>query len=445
MSPPHERIPFSFFLSGGILRRIGRVFIFGILLLSAGRAEAVWRFSNSGTGQDLNAVYFIDTSTGWTVGASGTILKTVNAGTDWAAQTSGVAVTLHDVKFSGADSSTGVVVGAGGLILRTTDAITWQAMASGTGNTLFAAHWANSTGTVVAVGASGTVRISTDSGYFWRSGDPSGESPSVSLRSVFFVNESTGWAVGDSDTLIRTGNGGNNWTQISPVTTLSALNDVFFVNFSTGFIACDSLFTGPVLKTVNKGDSWSSRLGVATDFNAVHFISTDTGWIAGDGGLIYKSTNSGTTFLQETSSTTNNLSDVFFINSTLGFAVGASGTIIKDSPAGSATDSTFVSTAPITQYGSVRPVNNLFDPSKGESVTIYYRFIIAGRVSLKIYTMQGRLVRTLLDEHSNERPAPVTVVWDGKTDGGEIVSTGIYFVRMEAPNFSQNHKIAVIK
>ncbi|HSG26952.1 MAG TPA: YCF48-related protein, partial [Candidatus Krumholzibacterium sp.] len=63
-------------------------------------------------------------------------------------------------------------------------------------------------------------------------------------------------------------------------------------------------------------------------FNGVYFPTASVGYVVGSGGAIYKSTDSGVTWNQQTSPVTTNLYDVFFTSATEGWAVGASGVII---------------------------------------------------------------------------------------------------------------------
>lgn len=421
------------------MKRFGIILsVLACQLMAAGRLHAAWQFSNSGTSQNLNGVYFVDSSTGWAVGAAGTIIKTEDAGGSWSAQTSGVATNIQDVKFVG--TSTGISVGSSGLILRTTDAITWQSMNNrGDVNSLFGVSWSVSTGVVWAVGAAGTVRVSTDSGAFWNNGNPNGDIPAAqNLRSIFFVSAATGIVVGDAGTLYRTGNGGISWVNISTGATQN-LRDVFFVGPSTGFIVGAS---GVIRKTMDAGISWTSVSSTSTNFNAVHFVSTDTGWAVGEAGIVVASTDSGNSFFSEASSATVDLNDVYFVSASLGFAVGNSGTIIKSVSASSLVSTSTPGTG--EKEGSLTPMNNIFDPSQGQAATIRYYFKKSGWVSIKVYTLQGRLVRTLLNE---QRAAGVyqDVFWDGRNDAGELVAPGIYLVHVEAPNFSDSKKMAVIR
>jgi hypothetical protein len=65
------------------------------------------------------------------------------------------------------------------------------------------------------------------------------------------------------------------------------------------------------------------------------------------------------------------------------------------------------------------------------------------RVLLRIYDMRGRLVRTLVDEEKD--PGSYSVLWDGKDERGEVVSSGVYLYRMESEDFSSLKKMILLK
>ncbi len=64
-------------------------------------------------------------------------------------------------------------------------------------------------------------------------------------------------------------------------------------------------------------------------------------------------------------------------------------------------------------------------------------------VSLRIYTLRGELVRTLIS--GDVGPGRHTVQWDGKTDRGESVPSGIYLYRLDAGGTSSMRKMIVVK
>lgn len=72
----------------------------------------------------LNSVNFVNADTGYAVGNSGKIIRTIDGGTTWTEQTSGVTASLYKVVF--VDGKNGAAFGTGGTCLRTSDAgVTW--------------------------------------------------------------------------------------------------------------------------------------------------------------------------------------------------------------------------------------------------------------------------------------------------------------------------------
>jgi M6 family metalloprotease-like protein len=66
-----------------------------------------------------------------------------------------------------------------------------------------------------------------------------------------------------------------------------------------------------------------------------------------------------------------------------------------------------------------------------------------GMVSLAVYDVGGRLVRTLVD--GRQTGGSKSVTWNGTNDRGQRVSSGIYFYRMIAPGFSQTRKMVLLR
>lgn len=65
------------------------------------------------------------------------------------------------------------------------------------------------------------------------------------------------------------------------------------------------------------------------------------------------------------------------------------------------------------------------------------------RVSLAVYDILGRKVATLIDER---RPAgSYRVTWDGRNNGGELLSSGVYFYRLDAGPFAATLKMLLLK
>jgi|GEM_PF-3044355 len=82
---------------------------------------------------------------------------------------------------------------------------------------------------------------------------------------------------------------------------------------------------------------------------------------------------------------------------------------------------------------------NPFNPT----ATIQYALPVPARVELKIFNILGQVVRTLVDE---EKPVGYhQVVWDGKDQTGQAVSSGIYLYQIKAGDFVETKKMQLVK
>jgi hypothetical protein len=66
-----------------------------------------------------------------------------------------------------------------------------------------------------------------------------------------------------------------------------------------------------------------------------------------------------------------------------------------------------------------------------------------GRVRVAVYDMQGRLVKRLADEF--RAAGSQTLTWDGTNEWSRRVTSGIYFIRIQAPEGSVTRRVAVVK
>jgi flagellar hook assembly protein FlgD len=87
--------------------------------------------------------------------------------------------------------------------------------------------------------------------------------------------------------------------------------------------------------------------------------------------------------------------------------------------------------------------NNVFNPLKGQKATIKYEIQSAGHVTIKLYTLSGTLISTLLDGDFSAGKGSVD--WDGRNLISNTVASGIYLVHMKGPGISKTQKIAVVK
>jgi Zn-dependent metalloprotease len=86
---------------------------------------------------------------------------------------------------------------------------------------------------------------------------------------------------------------------------------------------------------------------------------------------------------------------------------------------------------------------NMPNPFNPTTVIRYDVPAEGARVSLAIYDVGGRLVRSLLD--GNATPGKKSVEWNGKDSRGNTVSTGVYFYRLRAGDKVITKKMVMIK
>lgn len=150
------------------------------------------------------------------------------------------------------------------------------------------------------------------------------------LRAVDLPNNNTGTAAGDSGFLLRTTNGGRNWTELD-AGTAADLYSVSMPSASRGFAVGAG---GTVIKTID-GTDWSPvASGTSADLYATFWTSGTNGWIAGAGGLVRKSAD-GSTFSGQESGTAADLHGAYFTSGSNGILVGDSGVILKTANGGS--------------------------------------------------------------------------------------------------------------
>jgi hypothetical protein len=104
-----------------------------------------------------------------------------------------------------------------------------------------------------------------------------------------------------------------------------------------------------------------------------------------------------------------------------------------------------VSLGPITVGGTPRvPALAQNFPNPFRSATqIRFQLPEPGHVSLKVYDLSGRLVRTLRD--GAEVAGYHTVDWDLEAESGRALAGGVYFYRLESPGFTATKKMIVVR
>lgn len=313
---------------------------------------ATWSAMQSGQGTSnyITAIQFVDTQIGYaSCYGGGKVLKSVDGGLTWASIAPEPLVFIRDLHFFNA--LTGVAVGHAGHVIRTTDGgATWNFMPSNTtynmvtlsvqGNHLIAGGWW------------GHVIRSSDGGLTWTEQIFGPEHKSSTLTPSGF-----GLMAGIGK-IFRTTDFGATWTLFKDGTSSAEISKLSFAGL-TGI-------TSNALRTTDGGATWADSgagggLGIhinangsgsrgggggtfarTTDFFATFdpvftgpnvairctwSLSASTHLVGGGHvyGGIYRTTNYGSTWTLVLDQGNILISDLWFVNDTLGFAVGEDG------------------------------------------------------------------------------------------------------------------------
>jgi photosystem II stability/assembly factor-like uncharacterized protein len=198
----------------------------------------------------LRAIDFTSQSTGYAVGAAGSVYKTTNTGATWTNIGPGPSESVVFMQVIFPTDSVGYATALytalpePNRLYKTTNAgATWtKIMDQGTANDpskpVFFGLWATDANTVFLAGRE-TIRAlykSTNGGTNWTrvySGLPA--ALPFAMRQVEFVNDTAGFAAGDYGTILRTTNGGNLWSKEDAGTT-TAMWGMGFRDRLTGVI-----------------------------------------------------------------------------------------------------------------------------------------------------------------------------------------------------------------
>lgn len=120
------------------------------------------------------------------------------------------------------------------------------------------------------------------------------------LYSVSAVDNNVVWACGAAGTVLRTTNGGTNWTSVGAAPVTGALYNIFGIDQSTALVT-GSATNAVVWKTTNGGASWNQVFIQPGGFiNVIEINAVGTGFMQGDpvGGRwsLFRTLDFGTTW-----------------------------------------------------------------------------------------------------------------------------------------------------
>lgn len=172
----------------------------------------------------------------------------------------------------------------------------------------------------MAVSYNGEIVKTIDGGTNWIAQN---SGTTTALRDVVMIDTQIAIAVGYNGLILRTSNGGTNWVSVSSGTTQSLISVAF--NYSTLYV---SGVAGEVLKSVDLGLTWSVlTVDITSDPKIVYFTDANTGYVGCEYGRIYKTTNGGSSWTQQSTGLESLPGDyqvlgIYFTDANNGIAVG---------------------------------------------------------------------------------------------------------------------------
>ncbi len=402
-------------------------FIFPVTML------AQWETQISGTTENLRCIYFLNPVTGYAAGENGNMLRTANGGNIWSNVSTGITQNINSIYFFNAAS--GIACANEGVVIVTTNGGTnWSSASSGVTDNLYSISFVNSRG--VCAGSGGTLLYSTNSGLNWTIAENGFLS---TYYGAYMYSDNFAFA-GGVNTIFqplfaKSSNGGANWS--FSVFYLKSnegnLSGVAFITENEGF-ASSRVFDGQggISYTSNGGSNWTTQL-FPSMLNCIDFYGMNTGYAAGENGLILKTTNKGLNWITQTNPAMSALRSIHFADSLNGFAAGDNGVIIRTSNGGLS----FINDPGESNPDSYYLLQNFPNPFNPVTV-IRYSLSENHFITLKVFDAIGNEVASLVNE--KQSAGIYSVTFDGSG-----LSSGIYYYKIESGDFLDSRKMILLK
>jgi photosystem II stability/assembly factor-like uncharacterized protein len=401
-------------------------------------SQQYWLNLGKATTQNLLKCSFVDTSYGWAVGDSGTIIHTSNGGTNWIAQNSKLHEYMISVFF---------------LNRRLGWALSWG----------------------LDVNYFGTYILkTTNGGISWDTARY--PIPDTYIRTIYFMDSLIGYMGGGPSILLKTTNAGVNWFDCKVDTSVFIsrfpISRFRFYNSNYG-VAMGGVMdiAGVFWKTTNAGLYWSAKAIAPEPIMDIHFFDTSNILAIGgdyeygasilrsyDGGLNWTYDNlqlfgipqaisfrtdleawipmgytqaflmtndSGSKWNPIDTPDSTQIFDLVFKSNKFGIGVGLEGTVIKFNYASVNINNT-TSTIPY-KYSLKQNYPNPFNPN----TKIEYNISDISEIDLKVFNLLGQEIKTIFK--GIKTAGSYTINFSGNN-----LPSGMYFYRLSTKNLKTN-------
>lgn len=371
-----------------------------------------------------NSIKFENVQTATLVGQDGIIMRTEDGGLNWTEQVSGITNVLNSVEYSEYTDENGALVkmlfavGENGIILKSNDnGTTWEVKQGSITENLNDII-VFSPNQIYICGDNGTLLRSVDYGQNWTAvtlPTTANLNHLAAIGSVTTEARMSAIVVGDNGTCFGTINM-EDWFAV----TLPTTDNISAVEYFENTVICAG-DNGTIIRSINNGTDWTAiTSGITTKIYDLKFVNASIVIGSSENGTLVRSEDGGETWVSITAPTESDLFAVNFGSASFGISTGADGTEIYTTDGGI----TWVETLQGTMSKNISKENvklnqnypNPFNPS----TVISYSLNDNSTVSIKVFDMTGREVRTLVNSYQGAGTYSVNF-------NASNLASGIYF------------------
>ena len=421
-----------------------------VFLISANILTAQWSEQTSPVTTALRSVSSVNSTTVWTCGASGVVLKTTNMGTVWQnVSGGGIPNTVTLINIVGLDANTALVTGYSGTpsttwVWKTTNGGTnWnQVFTQSAGGFIDVIIMNSATngilvGDPIPAGVRWTLFKTTNAGTTWDSTGmflPPSTSAEAGWNNSGFCISPYMWFGTNNSKVYYSTNNGTTWAALSTGTEVNT--------YAMSFYQFSSLYYGfaggaNLLSTTNSGNNWNQRGAPgAGNFSGISTLLVPMiqgAWYVRNGSsVIERNFTNDSNWTQEYTASAGTYWHISAGKPGVGWwAVRSNGGISYRQPI---MDIKNISSETPGKYSLSQNYPNPFNPT----TNIRYQITNNSFVSLKIFDIQGTEIATLVN--NKQTPGTYEVSFDGST-----YSSGVYFYTLSTRDFKETKRMILVK
>lgn len=430
------------------LKKASLYLILTFMMSGSSYSQNYWSIIPGPTSKTLTNCFFINPSTGWISGDSGTIIHTTNSGNNWEIQNSGTFNNIESIFFLNErlgwaltynvfPDSTGF---QGTEILTTVNGgNNWNSSLFPDTNMFMKTVFFLDSLKGFMGGISAAIVMTTNAGISWTYTDT--DSTLLFILPVFnikFFDNNLGYACGGFRDIAGitwvTTNGGFNWKGTvlapEPFFDLTILN-----NQNTICAGGDLEYGSSIASTTNMGNTWYyDTLGVFGLATGIDHRTPSEIWMAASyaGKFIY-SADTGITWTPIETPGNTAVFDIDFADTSIGFACGVNGSILKYDK----TSSPVINNSVVVSNSDFELLQNYPNPFNPKTI-IRYSLFENKFITLKIFDVLGNEVASLVNE--KQKAGSYTVNFEGTN-----YPSGIYFYKITSDEYSVTKRMLLIK